>query len=242
MSLTTSSSVVTYHLYTFFASSCASRIRIAFHLKGIPLTSHYIDMRNDEHQSEAHRALNPSAAIPVLVVETLDPETDQTSKVTLTQSVAILEFLEETFPAQRPLLPPASQPVERARVRELVYIVTSDIFPPTNSRIATRVRGIRDSKDDKTAFVTNIMSEGFQAYEGMLERYSRDKKYSASDEITLADVCLIPQVEQARFYDMDFTVWPLLNGVIGRLEKVDAFRQSGYEYQGDTPAQYKKEL
>ncbi|KAF2792474.1 Maleylacetoacetate isomerase [Melanomma pulvis-pyrius CBS 109.77] len=233
---------VAYHLYTFFASSCASRIRIAFHLKDIPLTSHYINMGKDEHESESYRAINPSAAIPVLVVETLQQGSSEPSRFTLAQSIAILEYLEETFPTRHPLLPPLSQPEERARVREFMYIVTSDIFPPTNARIAGRVRAIRDSRDDKTAFVTKIMSEGFQAYEKLLERYSQGKKYSVSDEVTLADVCLVPQVEQARFYELDFSIWPLLSGVIERLEKLDAFKKSGYEYQGDTPEKYKKEL
>lgn len=233
---------VTYHLYTFFASSCASRIRIAFYLKDVPLVSHYIDMQNDEHESEAYRAINPSAAIPVLVVETLNKDTNETSKFTLSQSVAILEYLEEVIPSQRPLLPPLSQPVDRARVRELMYIVTSDIFPPTNSRISGRVRKIRDSVDDKNDFVMKVLSEGFSAYESLLERYSKGKKYSVSDEVTLADVCLVPQVEQARFYKLDFGIWPLLSGVIENLEKLDAFKKSGYEYQEDTPAKFRKEL
>jgi maleylacetoacetate isomerase len=233
---------VTYHLYTFFASSCASRIRIAFFLKEIPLISHYVDMQNGEHESEAYRVINPSAAIPVLVVETLNKDTNEISKFTLSQSVAILEYLEEAIPSQRPLLPPLSQPVDRARVRELMYIITSDIFPPTNSRISGRVRKIRDSRDDKNDFVMKVLNEGFTAYEGLLERYSKGKKYSVSDEVTLTDVCLVPQIEQARFYDLDFGVWPLLSSVIENLEKLDAFKKSGYQYQGDTPAKHRKEL
>jgi maleylacetoacetate isomerase len=237
-----SATSVTYHLYTFFASSCASRIRIASHLKNIPLVSHYVDMQNDEHDSEAYRAINPSAAIPVLVVETLNKDTNETSKFTLSQSVAILEFLEEVFPSHRPLLPPTSQPADRARVRELMYIITSDIFPPTNSRISGRVWKIRDSRDDKDEFVKKVFNEGFSAYESMLERYSKGKKYSVLDEVTLADVCLIPQVEQARFYELDFGIWPLLSGVIENLESLDAFKKSGYQYQGDTPEKFRKEL
>jgi len=198
----TSPPSVTYQLYTFYASSCAARIRIAFHLKNIPLTSYYIDLGKDEHESESFRAINPSAAIPALVVETVDPSTTEISKFTLTQSVAILEYLEETHPSPHPLLP--SQPLGRARVREPMYIITSDIFPPTNSRISSRVKEIRDSKEDRMVFATKVFNEGFTAYEAFLERYSKGKKYSYSDEVTLADVCLVPQIEQARFYKVDF--------------------------------------
>jgi maleylacetoacetate isomerase len=227
----------TYHLHTFFASSCAARIRIALNLKDIPVISHYVDMEKNEHESDSYRALNPSASIPTLVVETSHGPDSESSLFTLTQSVAILEYLEEAFPDQVPLLPKDAQ--SRARVRELMYIITSDIFPPTNSRIATRVLAIRDSNDDQTKFVKTIMNEGFAAYEQLMERYFEGNKYSAGDEVTLADVCLVPQVEQARFYGIDFAQWPILNGVIERLESLEVFRSAGWKRQGDTPEKHK---
>jgi len=230
-------STTTYHLHTFFASSCAARIRIALNLKDIPVIFHYVDMEKEQHESESYRALNPSASIPTLVVESSEGSNDESTPFTITQSVAILEYLEEVFPDQVPLLPKGAQ--TRARVRELMYIITSDIFPPTNSRIVTRVRRIRDSPEDEKEFAKTILNEGFAAYEKMLERYFPGKKYSAGDEVTLADVCLVPQVEQARFYGVDFGQWPLLNGVIERLEELEAFKKAGWKRQGDTPGKFK---
>lgn len=89
--------------------------------------------------------------------------------------------------------------------------------------------------EDALNFVRTIMNRGFTAYEKMLATYFPSATYSAGDAVTLADVCLIPQVEQARFYKIDFTQWPLLNGVIGRLEELEAFKKAGWRAQGDTP-------
>ncbi|KAF1977687.1 thioredoxin-like protein [Bimuria novae-zelandiae CBS 107.79] len=203
----------TYHLYTFYASSCAARLRIALALKNISYTSHYIDMGTDAHEDPSYIALNPSAAIPTLVVETEGEPT-----FTFAQSVAMLEYLEETYPTRTPLLPPTADHRARARVRELMHIVTSDIFPPTNSRVAESVKAVRGERDDAVTFVRTIMNRGFTAYETYLSTYFKDAKYSCGDVVTLADVCLIPQVEQARFYKVDFGQWPLLSGVIARLE------------------------
>lgn len=133
----------TYHLYTFFSSSCAARLRIALNLKNIEYVPHYVDMRADDHESETYLKLNPSASIPTLVIETEGQDT-----LTIGQSVAMLEYLEEVHPTQTPLLPPASDPKARARVRELLYIVTSDIFPPTNSRIAQSVKAVRGERGE----------------------------------------------------------------------------------------------
>lgn len=220
----------TYHLYTFYASSCAARLRIALNLKNIDYIPHYVDMQTDSHESDAYRALNPSATIPTLVIETEGQDT-----FTVTQSVAILEYLEELYPSRTPLLPPPSHPKARARVRELMYIITSDIFPPTNSRVAQSVKAVRGEREDALKFVRTIMNRGFTAYETYIATHFPSAKYSAGDAVTLADVCLIPQVEQARFYQISFAPFPLLEGVIARLEELDAFKRAGWRAQGDTP-------
>ncbi|KAL5414764.1 hypothetical protein PMIN04_008887 [Paraphaeosphaeria minitans] len=216
----------TYHLYTFYASSCAARIRIAFHLKNLTYVPHYLDMAKDDHESDEYRKLNPSAAIPTLVVQ-IEGQQD----FRISQSVAILGEIHPT-PA---LLPPASDPRARARVRELVYVITSDVFPPTNSRIAQMVKGVRGERDDATSFVHTIMNQGFTAYEAILATHPPNSPYSAGERLTLADVVLVPQVEQARFHGVDLARWPLLSGIVARLETLDAFRTAGWRAQGDTP-------
>ncbi|KAF1963131.1 maleylacetoacetate isomerase maia [Byssothecium circinans] len=232
-------SKTTYHLYTFFASSCAERIRIAANLKNIPLIFHYINLQTREHEGDAYHAVNPSGGIPTLVIERADESNGESSKFSIHQSVAILEYFEEVFPSQTPLLPPVSQPVARAHVRELMYAIAIDIAPPTNAKVAARVRKVRDSADDETAFAQSIFDEGFNTYERMLERFAEGKKYAAGDDVTLADVCLIPQVQQARFRKVDFGKWPLLRGLIERLEALEEFKRAAWNRQEDTPERFK---
>jgi maleylacetoacetate isomerase len=113
-------------------------------------------MAKAEHSAGSFKLLNPSGALPVLVVIDSDGET------VLTQSIAILEYLEETGSQdQMALLPPAARPKDRAKVRELVGIIAADLFPPANSRVARLVRGIRDELKDQVDFVRQIMSTGF---------------------------------------------------------------------------------
>jgi maleylacetoacetate isomerase len=146
-----------YQLYTYFRSTCAARIRIAAHLKGIPLTSTFIDLAAGEHNTEAFRSLNPSESVPVLVVR----GPNGTESV-LTQSIAILEYLEESLDPKEhtPLLPPIKKALDRAKVRELVGIVVIDIAPPTNGRIVKKVREIRGEIPDQMKFVHEVMASG----------------------------------------------------------------------------------
>ena len=216
----------TYHLYTYSRSACAQRLRIAFNLKSAFLPSvilHHVDMSAGEHLTDSYRAINPSGKIPSLVIES----NNAAAKITITQSTAILEYLEEAFPGQSPLLPPQNQALERARVREMIGVVTQDMFPRVNRKTANRVFEIRESLEDQRDFVQTALNEGFDVYEGLLELYGG--KYSVGDEITLADVCLAPQVFQAYNWGVDVrgeqTKWPLLKSLMKRLDEIEAFRK-----------------
>ncbi|KAF2636454.1 glutathione S-transferase [Massarina eburnea CBS 473.64] len=184
-----------YHLYTFFASGAAERVRIACNLKNIPLTFHYVNLQTREHGGDTYREVNPGAAIPTLVVETTDDTTGESIKFSIHQSVAILEYLEEHEP------------------------------------VCARVRKVRDSADDESAFANSVFDEGFSVYEKMLEKFSKGKKYAAGDEVTLADACLMPQVQQARLRKVDFEKWPLLRGLIERLESLEGFKKATWNRQ-----------
>lgn len=94
----------TYHLYTFYASSCAARLRIAFNLKNIDYIPHYVDMQNDGHESDTYRALNPSASIPTLVIETEGGEGQEPTTFTVGQTVAVLEYRMHTEISDTPNL------------------------------------------------------------------------------------------------------------------------------------------
>jgi len=119
-------------LHTYYRSSCSARLRIALNLKAIPAEYAYVHLFKGEQQSPEHRRLNPSASVPVLT-HLVHPS------FPITQSIAALEYLEEIFPDQTPLLPPMSQPFERAKVRTLVNIISNDVQPVTNRRIVQAV-------------------------------------------------------------------------------------------------------
>ncbi|RAL13009.1 thioredoxin-like protein [Aspergillus homomorphus CBS 101889] len=128
----------TYHLYSYFRSTCTNRVVIAMHLKGIPVEHTYIDLGKAEHERPEFEVLNPSKSVPVLVIK--DSNGNET---VLTQSIGILEYLEESLPTLTPLLPPSGDAVQRARVREMVNVITNDIQPINDGRVAKRVRAIR---------------------------------------------------------------------------------------------------
>ncbi|KAJ5730412.1 maleylacetoacetate isomerase [Penicillium malachiteum] len=130
----------THHLYSYFRSTCTNRAVIAMHLKA---------------RSLEFQALNPSKFVPVLVIKDYDG-----NETVITQSIAILEFLEESLPTLTPLLPPSGDLVQRAQVREMVNVITNDIQPITNGRIAKRVRAIRGDAKDQISFVTDVFLAG----------------------------------------------------------------------------------
>src|SRR5947209_2161063 len=118
-------------LHTYFRSSCSARVRIALHHKGLPFTSSYVHLLKDQHTSPDYAALNPSKLVPTL---TITSENDGLEPLVLMQSVAIMEYLEERFPSPHypSLLPPTTLVVQRAKVRQLVNIISCDIQPVTN--------------------------------------------------------------------------------------------------------------
>ena len=224
---------ITYQLYTYFRSSCSARVLIAAKLKNIHLTQSYIDMGNEEHKTDFFKSLNPSGAIPLLVIRDAHGET------TMSQSIAILEYLEEIgAPGQAALLPPVTSPKDRAKVRELVGIIVMDLYPPTNGRVAQMVREIRGEISDQVKFVHTIMANGFASYEMMLQGCSG--KYSFKDTVTMADACLVPAVDMAQGYKLDFTPYPRVLAIYEELMKLEAFKNSSWKVQEDTPERYRE--
>ncbi|KAL4739525.1 maleylacetoacetate isomerase [Aspergillus similis] len=218
----------TYHLYSYFRSTCTNRVVIAMHLKGIAVEHTYVDLGNAEHERPEFEVLNPSKSVPVLVIK--DSNGNET---VLTQSTAILEYLEESLPTLTPLLPPSGDPVQRARVREMVNIITNDIQPITNGRVAKRVRAIRGEAQDQIQFVREGFLAGLAAYEKLLVR--NKGVFSVGDTITMADVCLAPAVEMALAYGTDLDGLPRVLELYKRLGDLPAFQNGHWKRQGDTP-------
>lgn len=211
-------------LYGYFRSSATYRARIALNLKGIDWQSVTVDLRaptSAQHTPE-FRALNAQGLIPVLA----DGER------ILTQSLAILEYLEETHP-QPPLLP--ATPFERAQVRALALAVACDIHPLNNLRVLDylRVQGQDDVAVNR--WYSHWITLGFNALEQQARRLSGDGRHLFGTSVTLADVCLVPQMANARRFKCDIAPFPTLRGISAHLESLPAFARAAPDAQPDAP-------
>ena len=213
-------------LYGYFRSSATYRVRIALNLKGIPWERVVIDLRapvSAQHTRE-FRTLNPQGLVPVLV----------DGEHTLTQSFAMLEYLEETHP-QPPLLPRA--PAARAEVRALALAIACDIHPLDNLRVLNYLRSPLGHDDaDVNAWYCHWITLGFGALEQQALRLG-DGAHLHGDSVTLADVCLVPQMANARRFRCDIEPFPALRAICAHLESLPAFAQAAPDVQPDaTPA------
>ncbi|KAA8644306.1 hypothetical protein EYZ11_008352 [Aspergillus tanneri] len=219
-------------LHTYFRSSCSARLRIALALKNLSYTPIFVNLLKGEQHAPTNTALNPSGTVPTLIVEN---DQSTTGPVTITQSLAALEYLEEISPADSPsLLPPASDPEARAVVRTLAEIISCDVQPVTNLRILKRVApfGV-----DRTAWSKELIGEGLRAYETIVARTAG--VFSVGDRITMADVCLIPAVWGAQRSEVDITAFPTIARIAQRLELEDAVKKGHWRTQGDTPEEFR---
>ncbi len=213
-------------LYGYFRSSAAYRVRIALGLKGIRWDTVVVDLRvpvSAQHSAE-FRAVNPHGLIPVLV----------DGGHALTQSLAIIEYLEETHP-DPPLLP--RSPRERAEVRALALAVACDIHPLNNARVLQYLR--TELGRDEAAVNTwygHWIAQGFGALERDAQRLSGDGRHMFGTSVTLADVCIVPQMANARRFDCDVAPYPTLRGICAHLESLPAFAQAAPAAQPDASA------
>ncbi|EFQ27338.1 maleylacetoacetate isomerase [Colletotrichum graminicola] len=210
-----------YILYSYFRSSCSARLRIALNLKSIPYTTIPTNLLKNEHLAPAHRALNPSASVPLLVH-------CAAANFRVTQSVAALEYLEETHPSSTPLLP--RDPKARAVVRSLVDIIACDVQPVTNLRIMRRVRALGG---DAEQWNRELMADGLAAYEAVAQEWAG--RYSVGDEISLADACLLPAYWNAERFGVDLSGYPTIREIVDGLKDHPAVIKANYHNQPDTP-------
>lgn len=219
-----------YELYSYFRSSCSARVRIAAHYKGIKLDYKFIHLLKNEQQGEDYVSkLNPGKTVPTLVVHEKDGSTS-----VIRQSVAMLEYLEEKYPDAPKLLPPTSQPMKRALVRDLVNVVACDIQPVTNLKILNKVRplGVKGEEWQK-----DFMTTGLQTYEQMLEGVAGT--YSVENDVTLADVVLVPAVDNALRFGVDMDQFPKIKAIYQECQKLEAFQKGSWKNQPDTPEELK---
>ena len=204
-------------LYSYFRSSAAYRLRIALHLKGLAFDTvpvHLLKGGGEQLQS-AYRAINPAALVPAL---NIDADNDGT---TLTQSLAIMEYLDETHP-QPPLLP--ADALGRARVRALALTVACDIHPLNNLRVLTYLSGeLQASGDARNAWARHWMALGFATLEQHLANDAATGLCCHGDTPTLADCCVVPQVFNARRFELDLAPYPTLVRIAEHCEALHAF-------------------
>ena len=218
-------------LYHYFRSSASYRVRIALNFKGIPWETALVDLRapaSAQHTRE-FRALNPQGLIPVVA--------DGASVIT--QSLAIIEYLEETHP-QPPLLPRA--PAERAQVRALALAVACDIHPLGNLRVLNYLRA-NFAADERVvnAWAAEWIGSGFAALEERVKQTSGDGRHMFGSAVTLADLCIVPQMYNARRYQVDVRPYARLGAICAHLESLPAFAQAAPEAQPDAPERAAKQ-
>lgn len=208
-------------LHGYWRSSAAYRVRIALNLKGLQVESATHALPRGEHRSDAYRALNPQGLVPAL----------ETEDGVFIQSTAIIEYLDERWP-QPPLLP--SSPGARAVVRGMAGIISADIHPINNLRVLNRLRNEHGADDAAVArWVNHWIREGFLALETSVARHSTAGRFCHGDSVTVADLCLVPQMYNARRFGCDLTGFPTLVAIDAHCRGLEAFRRAEPESQPD---------
>ncbi len=201
-------------LYSFFRSSASYRVRIALALKGLKYETVSVPMRDQSHRKESYRSVNPQMRLPTL-------ELDDGTR--LIQSLAIIEYLDAVYPEPR-LIP--ADPLERSRVQAVAQIVGSDIHPLNNigaRGLLTSIFGASEQALD-TEWTPHWIREGFTAIEQLI----MPAPFAFGSVITLADICIVPQVYNARRYKVPLDEFP-------RVLAVDAAAQAHPAFQAATP-------
>jgi maleylacetoacetate isomerase len=210
-------------LYDYFRSSAAYRVRIALNLKGItPDARTHVHLRMGSQRAQDYLALNPQGLVPALALD---------DGRVLTQSLAIIEYLEETHPEPR-LLP--QDPAERARVRAIALQIACDIHPLDNLRVLNYLIGTMGaSREQKDGWYRYWIDVGFEALEKSLARDSATGRFCHGDHPTLADICLVPQIANARRFDIDLSPYPTLIRIEAACNALPAFAEAAPARQPD---------
>jgi maleylacetoacetate isomerase len=205
-------------LYSAWRASAPYRVRIALNLKGLAYDYVPVNLAAGEQRKADYQALNPQRLVPTLEVD----------GHVLTQSLAILEWLEETHP-HPPLLP--ADPFDRATVRAMCGIIACDIHPVNNLRIMKALAAMGQDEAARNAWAGRWIAEGFDALEPLIARHGQGWAFGASP--TLADCCLVPQVYNARRFGVDLAPWPAITSVAEVAEAHPAFAAAHPNRQPD---------
>jgi maleylacetoacetate isomerase len=210
-------------LHTYWRSSAAFRVRIALNVKGLPFESAAKSLANAGQRSHDYLALNPQGLVPAL----------EDGDALIGQSLAIIEYLDETRPSP-PLLP--RDPLGRATVRALAQVVACEIHPLNNLRVLNYLRGPLAQGDSAVnAWYHHWIAGGFEPLEQLARRHSTDGRHLYGGAVSMADICLVPQVYNARRLGCDLAPYPTLVAISTALEQLPAFAAARPEVQPDAP-------
>ncbi|MFN3703349.1 maleylacetoacetate isomerase [Thermomonas sp.] len=212
-------------LYSYWRSSAAYRVRIGLNLKGLPYEIVPVHLVRDggQQHSDAYRALNPQELVPTL----------GHGQRRLTQSLAILEYLDEVWPTP-PLLPATAR--ERQRVRALALLVACEVHPLNNLRVLQYFEHEWNvPQPERDAWVKHWIEDGFRAAEALLAEHPSTGDFCEGEMPTLADCCLVPQVYNARRFGVDLAPYPTIRRIEAACLALPAFDAARPENQPDAP-------
>lgn len=208
-------------LYGYFRSSAAFRVRIALNLKGLSYDNAAIHLRRNDQARPDYRRVSPQGLVPAL----------EDGDRTLIQSLAIIEYLDETHP-DPPLMP--RHPTDRARVRALADIVACDIHPVNNLRVLRYLaHNFGRAEDDIAAWYNHWIEDGFAALEALLAGDSRTGIFCHGDTPGLADIALVPQIVNAERYRLDMAPFPTIARIFDSCMKLAPFEAAHPRNQPD---------
>ncbi|WP_306253007.1 maleylacetoacetate isomerase [Parvularcula sp. IMCC14364] len=209
-------------LYNYWRSGTSYRVRIALQLKGISYEYEAVDLRTAAHKSQEFLSLNPQGLVPSLVLD---------DGTTLSQSPAIIEYLEERY-TDRPLLP--ADPAARAQVRAMAAVIGCDIHPLNNLRILKYLRGdLRLDQNQTDIWAQRWISDGFSALEAMLAADSSRGDFCHANQPGLVECYLLPQIYSARRFNQDMSAFPALCDIEKACMELAAFEKAFPENQPD---------
>lgn len=204
-------------LHGYFRSTASYRVRIVLNMKGVAYADSFRHLRRGEQRAADYLALNPQGLIPALEID----------GAVLTQSLAICEYLDETVAG--PALLPAD-PIARAKVRAAAQLIACDIHPVQNLKILDRLRALGLNEDQVTGWARALIEEGLAAFDRLIA--AQDGPYCFGDQVTLADICLVAQLVNARRFGVDLR-WPRLLAIEAACLALDAFTRAAPQNQPD---------
>jgi maleylpyruvate isomerase len=205
-------------LYGYYRSSAAYRVRIALGLKGLSASHKFVHLRKGEQNAPGYLEVNPSGLVPIWIED----------KFQLAQSLAIIEYLDEIHP-QPPLLP--RDPKQRAIAREIALVVAADIHPIGNLRVLNRLNGMGIDDAGRNDWSQHWIRLGFDAIEARLK--TLPGPFALGDQPTIADICIVPQVFNAKRFGVDLAPYERIRGIDVAAGQLQAFAAAEPGRQAD---------